>query len=209
MADIHYWLIISAALIACASPGPATLAISSTALAGGRPLALAVAGGIWSGSLIWSVSAAFGLSAIMLANAWLFEVFRYLGAGYLLYLSYRSARSMFQSSTPPTTSVGSQGALLAAYRRGLLIHLTNPKAVLFFGTLYSLMLSPNTSVVSLFSVIAVISCTNGVVFFGYAVLFSNAKIRRGYDQSRRFFDAIFAGFFAFSGFKLWASRIND
>lgn len=208
MADIHYWLIISAALIACASPGPATLAISSTALSGGRPRALAVAAGIWSGSLVWSVSAAFGLSAIMLANAWLFEIFRYLGAGYLLYLSYRSFRSMLQASTP-VTPVASQGALLAAYRRGLLIHLTNPKAVLFFGALYSLMLSPNTAVISLLSVIAVISCTNAVVFFGYAVLFSNAKIRRGYDQSRRFFDAVFAGFFAFAGLKLWVSRIND
>ncbi|MFG1498206.1 LysE family transporter [Saccharospirillum sp. HFRX-1] len=208
MADIHYWLIISAALIACASPGPATLAISSTALSGGRPRALAVAAGIWSGSLVWSVSAAFGLSAIMLANAWLFEIFRYLGAGYLLYLSYRSFRSMLQASMP-VTPVASQGALLAAYRRGLLIHLTNPKAVLFFGALYSLMLSPNTAVISLLSVIAVISCTNAVVFFGYAVLFSNAKIRRGYDQSRRFFDAVFAGFFAFAGLKLWVSRIND
>lgn len=208
MADIHYWLIISAALIACASPGPATLAISSTALSGGRPSALAVAAGIWSGSLVWSVSAAFGLSAIMLANAWLFEVLRYLGAGYLLYLSYRSFRSLLRAPRPQT-SVASQGALLAAYRRGLLIHLTNPKAVLFFGALYSLMLSPNTSVIALFSVIAVISCTNAVVFFGYAVLFSNARIRRGYDQSRRFFDAVFAGFFAFAGIKLWVSRIND
>lgn len=208
MADIHYWLIISAALIACASPGPATLAISSTALDGGRPHALAVAAGIWSGSLIWSISAAFGLGAIMLANAWLFELFRYLGAGYLLYLSYRSFRSMLQSSAL-FAATASQGALVAAYRRGLLIHLTNPKAVLFFGALYSLMLSPQTSVAALVSVIAVVSCTNGVVFFGYALLFSNARVRRGYDQSRRFFDALFAGFFAFAGIKVWMSRLHS
>lgn len=208
MADIHYWLIISAALIACASPGPATLAISSTALDGGRPRALAVAAGIWSGSLIWSISAAFGLGAIMLANAWLFELFRYLGAGYLLYLSYRSLRSMLKSSAA-STATAAQGDLIAAYRRGLLIHLTNPKAVLFFGALYSLMLSPQTSVAALVSVIAVVSCTNGVVFFGYALLFSNARVRRGYDQSRRFFDALFAGFFAFAGIKVWMSRLHS
>lgn len=205
MADVHYWVIISAALLACASPGPATLAISSTALAGGRSRALAVATGIWSGSLIWSVAAAFGLSAIMLANAWLFEVFRYLGASYLLYLSYRSFRSMLSGATPVATAA-SQGALMAAYRRGLLIHLTNPKAVLFFGSLYSLMLSPDISVARLCSVIAVISCTNAGVFFGYALLFSNSRVRHGYDQSRRLFDALFAGFFAFAGIKVWMSR---
>ncbi|MDB2448742.1 LysE family translocator [bacterium] len=207
MADIPYWLIVTAALIACASPGPATLAISNTALAGGRSRALAVASGIWSGSLLWSTSAAFGLSAIMLANAWLFEVFRYLGAGYLLYLSYRSLRSLMRPAVS-SPAIASRGALWAAYRRGLLIHLTNPKAVLFFGALYSLMLNPNTSAAALFSVIIVVSCTNATVFFGYALLFSNARIRRGYDRSRRVFDALFAGFFATAGIKLWLSRLS-
>lgn len=208
MADIQYWLIITAAIIACASPGPATLAISSTALEGGRPRALAVAAGIWSGSLLWSTTAAFGLSAVMLANAWLFEVFRYVGAGYLLYLSFRSVRSLLQPATTSQASAA-KGACLVAYRRGLLIHLTNPKAVLFFGALYSLMLSPQISLAALFSVIAVVSMTNGVVFFGYALLFSNSNIRRGYDRSRRFFDALFAGFFAWAGVKLWLSKLGD
>ncbi|WP_108125182.1 hypothetical protein [Saccharospirillum mangrovi] len=55
MADIHYWLIVAATLIACASPGPATLAISNTALDGGRSRALAVAAGIFTtaGIKLW------------------------------------------------------------------------------------------------------------------------------------------------------------
>ncbi|PTY36110.1 hypothetical protein BGP77_01980 [Saccharospirillum sp. MSK14-1] len=207
MADIPYWLVISAAFLACASPGPATLAISSTAFVSGRSRALAVAGGIWCGSLIWSVSAAFGMGALMLANAWLFDVLRTFGAGYLLYLSYRSFRSMI-ATVPSTQMAGSPQTLAAVYRRGLLIHLTNPKAVLFFGALYSVMLAPNTSIPSLVSVIAVISGTNGVVFFGYAVLFSNARVRHAYDQSKRYFDALFAGLFAYAGIKVWLSRLH-
>jgi len=208
MAEIPFALIVTAALIACASPGPATLAVSSAALSAGRGQALAVAGGIWTGSLLWSSTAAFGLSAIMLANAWLFEVFRYLGSAYLLYLSYRSLRSMLRPAQVSAAPATQPGAVLAAYRRGLLIHLTNPKAVLFFGALYSLMLSPDISVLGLLSVIATISATNAVVFFGYALLFSLARVRRGYDQSRRFFDGLFAGFFAFAGIKIWMSRLS-
>ncbi len=49
------------------------------------------------GSLIWSISAALGLGAIMLANAWVFEIIRYFGAAYLMYLAYKSARSAFSS----------------------------------------------------------------------------------------------------------------
>ena len=67
--DINLPLILVAAFVAGASPGPATLAIAGTSMASGRTSGLALASGITAGSLIWSISAALGLGAIMLANA--------------------------------------------------------------------------------------------------------------------------------------------
>jgi threonine efflux protein len=93
MSDINFPLIMGAALLATASPGPSTLAIAGTAMARGRAQALALVAGIACGSWSWSVAAALGLGAVMQANAWVFEVLRYCGAGYLLFLAYKSARS--------------------------------------------------------------------------------------------------------------------
>lgn len=67
--DVNLSLILMAAFIAMLSPGPATLAIAGTAMSYGRRSALALALGISYGSLIWSVAAAFGLGALMLAHA--------------------------------------------------------------------------------------------------------------------------------------------
>ncbi|MBT8408749.1 MAG: LysE family transporter, partial [Alphaproteobacteria bacterium] len=64
-------------MLAGGSPGPATLGIAGTAMASGRRAALAFALGILAGSASWGIAAALGLSAVMLANVWLFEVVRY------------------------------------------------------------------------------------------------------------------------------------
>ena len=77
--SINLPLILLAAFLSTASPGPATLAIAGTSMSGGRRKGLAMAAGITTGSWIWSISAALGLGTLMLANAWAFETIRYLG----------------------------------------------------------------------------------------------------------------------------------
>lgn len=93
MADINFGIIILAALVAVASPGPATLAIANTSMSLGRKQGAIVALGITTGSLIWSLSAAFGVSALMVAEAWIMTWVRYCGAAYLIFMAWQSAKS--------------------------------------------------------------------------------------------------------------------
>ena len=92
-------LILLGWAIAGGSPGPATLAISGTAMERGRLAGLTIAGGIVAGSACWGVAAGMGMSAVMLANAWIFEVVRYAGAAYLLWLAIKSLRRALKSGT--------------------------------------------------------------------------------------------------------------
>ena len=95
--EVNLPLILLAALIASISPGPATLALAGTSMASGRTSGLALASGITTGSLMWSLAAALGLGAVTLANAWVFELIRYFGAAYLMYLALKAARSALSS----------------------------------------------------------------------------------------------------------------
>ena len=72
--EVNLTLILLAAFVASISPGPATLALAGRSMASGRKSGLALASGITTGSLTWSVAAALGLGAVMLANAWVFEL---------------------------------------------------------------------------------------------------------------------------------------
>lgn len=207
MHDINLFLILGAALLAGASPGPATLAIASTSMQQGRAAGLALAAGITTGSFIWSVSAAFGLAALMQANVWVFETIRYFGAGYLLYLALRSARSALHRGDP--VGVASQTpSLRAAYAKGLALHLTNPKAILFFGALYAIGLPAGTPASGLITVILAVGLQSCIVFHGYALMFSNAALTRGYLRLRRPLEALFAVAFATAGWRILTARIE-
>ncbi|WP_147112924.1 LysE family translocator [Tateyamaria sp. syn59] len=206
MTDINLPLILLAALLASASPGPATLTIAGTSMASGRRSGLAVASGVTTGSFMWSVSAAFGLGAIMLANVWLFEIVRYAGATYLGWLAIKSARSAWLGAAlkmPPVTARSVRGH----YAKGLALHLTNPKAILFFGALYSVGVPPGTPVTSLITIILAVGALSFTVFHGYALIFSSAPLTRAYARAKRGFETVFALFFGAAALRILTARL--
>jgi threonine efflux protein len=209
MEEINFLLIIASAIAAIASPGPATLAIAGASMSHGRYPGLSLAAGVLTGSLFWSISAAFGLAAILHANVWVFEILRYCGALYLLYLAFKSLRSAFSSSqlTLPE-NYSATATAKENYFRGLLIHLTNPKAILFFGSLYSIGVPATAQPIALLSVILAVGVVSSFIFLGYAFLFSNGTARRIYLKSKVVFESIFSLFFGVAGFKLLTSEIG-
>lgn len=208
MQEIHYGLILIAAFIATASPGPATLAIASTSMNSGRRHGIAMALGILTGSLVWSFLAAFGMAAVMYANVWLFDIFRYFGAAYLLFLAYKSFKSVL-SPKKLTLESTETFSVRKDYLRGLAIHLMNPKAILFFGALYSMGVPNTVGIDGLLSIILLIGMQSACLFLGYAVLFSCAPVRDFYLKMRRFFDFVFAFFFGAAGIKIFMSKLSD
>lgn len=204
--DINLALILLAALVASASPGPATLAIAGTSMSSGRKSGLALASGITTGSLIWSFSAAMGLGTIMLANVWAFEIVRYLGAAYLIFLAIKSAKSALSRDEIKTRTI--QGNRKALFSKGLALHITNPKAILFFGSLYSIGVPSDASIYQLLMVIGAVGVQSVIVFHGYAVLFSTASLARLYVKLRRYFEGLFAIGFGLAGLKIVTARLQ-
>ena len=142
-----------------------------------------------------------------MANAWVFEVVRYAGAGYLLFLAYKSARSAL-TRHEVNTSVVVAATLRQAYVKGLALHLTNPKAVLFFGSLYAVGIPAGSPPEALATVIAAIGAQSFVVFHGYALIFSSGVTTRAYTRLRRGFEAMFAVGFGAAGLKVLTTRIQ-
>jgi len=202
-----FGLILLAALLASASPGPATLAIAGTSMESGRKRGLAMALGITTGSWVWSIGAAMGLSALMLSHAWAFEIMRYVGAGYLLYLAFKSAKSAMRSDVIKAKGLTIESSKVA-YLKGLGLHLTNPKAILFFGALYAIGMPANATVSDLILVIVGIGFQSVIVFCSYAVLFSTAGMMTQYTKLRRWFEGVFAIMFGFASLKILTTRLS-
>ena len=204
--DVNLVVILLAALAASLSPGPASLAIAGTSMARGRRAGLFLTLGIMVGSLAWSIAAALGLGAIMLANAWVFEIIRYAGAAYLIFLAYKSARSALSTRNVETKAIG--GNPMALVTRGAALHITNPKSILFFGALYSMGIPADASPMQLATVVGAVGLQATVVYSGYAVLFSAPAMTRLYLKLRHWFEGAFAIGFGLAGLKVATARLQ-
>lgn len=195
-------VIVGGWVLAGGSPGPATLAISGTAMGQGRRAGLMIAAGVVTGSACWGIAAALGFSAVMMANAWLFEMLRYAGAGYLLYLAVKSLRSAWRGGAVAVQPAGPGGGVFV---KGMLLHLTNPKAILSWGSVYAIALAPGAPLGAVWTLFGVLICASVTVFFGYALLFSAPPIARAYARSRRWFELAFGALFGGASLKILTS----
>lgn len=194
-------------ILAGGSPGPATMGIAGTSMSRGRRAGLAFALGICAGSAVMGIAAALGLSAIMLSHGWLFEVIRYAGVAYLSWLAVKALRRAISPGDPELGHPVS-GSLSTVFAKGMGIHLTNPKAILSWGSIYALVAPADASVLLLLGFFALLYSGSLLVFVGYAFLFSSQPAVSVYRRSRRWFDLAFAGFFGLASWKILTARIG-
>ena len=194
-------------ILAGGSPGPATMGIAGTAMTSGRTSALAFALGILAGSASWGIAAALGLSAIMLANAWIFELIRYAGAAYLGWLAIKALKN---AANPAAAKMGTpfSGSATSLFSKGAAIHITNPKAILSWGSIYAIVAPSDATPGLLFGYFGLLYAGSILIFIGYAFLFSSPAMVRGYARARRWFDLAFAGFFGFASFKILTAKLQ-
>lgn len=129
MLDLHNLsLFIIAALVLLVIPGPSVLYVITRSIDQGRVAGIVSVLGNALGSLILSVAAAVGLSAILVSSAIAFNVVKYLGAAYLVYLGI--SRLLIKEAQSVITV--SRQRLSKIFTQGMIVAVLNPKTALFF-----------------------------------------------------------------------------
>ncbi|MGH1543789.1 MAG: LysE family translocator [Arenicella sp.] len=127
-------------------PGPAVLLTLARASASGTRAGIATALGIALGDVVHTVMAIIGISAIIMASAFLFSLIKYMGAIYLVYLGLRALLEKVECSN---CSVGAPIKPSAAFRQAVLAEVLNPKSALFFLAFLPQFVKPENGSVSL------------------------------------------------------------
>jgi threonine/homoserine/homoserine lactone efflux protein len=122
------WLFSLAALALLAIPGPSVLYIVTQSAERGRRVGLAAVAGVHLGSLVHVAAATAGLSALVVASALAFNVVKYGGAAYLVYLGVRKLLERDREEDVETEPEPLRRALV----RGVVVNVLNPKTALFF-----------------------------------------------------------------------------
>ena len=206
MLDMSIITVLLIVFVGQASPGPATLTIAATAMGQSRGHGVALAFGILTGSLIWSGAAALGLATLMIHFDWMLTLLKYVGGAYLLWLGYRSWMSSHREvqadlAVEPADVVSYQ----RSYWKGFAIHITNPKAIMMFASLYSFGLPAGATSHTVWLIFLLVAIQSALVNLGYAFLFSTGTIRKGYLKLKRPLDRVIAICFGAAGGKILVS----
>ena len=188
-------------VVLCFTPGPAVLLIVSQAMKRGFRRSLRGALGICTGNGIYFVLSAAGLGALLVASRTVFEVIKWIGAGYLIFMGLRMILTK-KEEVPDEPRVAARDD---SFRQALFVQLANPKAVVFFTALLPQFIDPKGPIALQFFVLGVIST---VIEFPVLAIYGFAadKGRAMYARHTRWIERIAGGWLVAAGAKLAATR---
>ena len=140
----QFFIIAVAHLLAVISPGPDFIVVTKQSFKYGRKLAFFTTIGIALGILIHVFYSLVGISYIIKNNLMIFNSMKYLGGLYLCYLGLNTFFSLKTTLGTSKVNYKSESKISSSFILGFMTNVLNPKASLFFLSLFTLLIEPNT-----------------------------------------------------------------
>jgi RhtB (resistance to homoserine/threonine) family protein len=132
----NFYLFVLMCILLIILPGPDTAIATKNTISVGKSGGIKTALGTCCALLIHTSAAVLGLSAIIVKSAYLFSVFKYVGAVYLIYLGVKTLWSLKKKEVAASveTNTNSQVVNRSCFKQGFLTNILNPKVAVFFLT---------------------------------------------------------------------------
>lgn len=194
-------------IVALMSPGPDFFFVSQTAVSRSRKEAMMGVLGITAGVMVWAGVALLGLHLILEKMAWLHNIIMVGGGLYLCWMGYQMLRGALKkevaSAPAPHIELATGGR---SFLKGLLTNLANPKAIIYFGSVFSLFVSDSVGSAERWGIFVLIVLETFAWFSIVASLFALPAMRSGYQRLAKWIDGFAGALFAGFGIHLIISR---
>ncbi|MFL9871830.1 LysE family translocator [Paraburkholderia megapolitana] len=175
-------------ILAVISPGPDFAMITRNSYAYGRRSGLISALGVALGVQLHVLYTVLGIAVVIAHSPVLFLVMKFLGAGYLIYIGYRSLTN--KSRLTLDLSTGHRLGMWVAFRNGFLTNALNPKTMLFVVSSYTQIVKPGSPLAIDFAYGAFMSLAHLAWFSLVAIFFSSEVLRQAMLERQRIVDRI-------------------
>lgn len=176
-------------VLAVISPGADFAMVTRSSYAQGRKAGLAAAIGIALGVQVHVLYTVLGIAVIISQSPVLFMAMKVVGAGYLIYLGYKSLTNTSRIHLDGLAQ-GGQASVLQALRTGFLTNALNPKTMLFVVSAYTQVVQPGSPLALDFAYGAFMSFAHWLWFSLVAVFFSSAVLRKAMIERQLMVDRV-------------------
>lgn len=204
-------LISSIHLLAAASPGPDFVLVSQQTLTQGKKAGLLCSVGIALGLSIHIIYSALGLAAVIASSETALWIIKLLGGCYLLYLGMKGIKakaSLDIGNINKNMLKADQKSVLKNIGLGFLCNALNPKAPIYFVALFTLVLSPDTSLLHLCIYGLWMMMIQLLWFSCVTLLLSRPRVSRTFQKLGHWLDRILGVAMIVMGIKIITTKIN-
>jgi threonine/homoserine/homoserine lactone efflux protein len=185
-------------LLAVISPGPSFLITARTAVAQSRMDGIKVALGLGAGTAVWSSAALLGLNAVFHALPAVFMAMKILGAVFLMWIAWQ----IFRHAAEPLKLDESAPKLINPFVKGFLTQISNPKVMVFFGSIFIAMLPAQVPWWMTLLLIAIVSFNEVWWYTVVALFFGTGPVRSFYLKAKVWIDRVTGLFLGALGLRL-------
>jgi RhtB (resistance to homoserine/threonine) family protein len=179
-------------LLGVMSPGPDFAVVVRNSLIYTRKIGVLTAIGVSLGILVHLTYIFLGLGVVISKTVWLFALFKYLGAAYLMYIGIKGLLAKKQTTNYDGAHSSQEISSFKAINTGFLTNALNPKAMFFFLSLISaFILGKPPIIVAIYGAIIFVSTLLWFVFV--AMCFSNARLRSFFKNFQYLIERITGG----------------
>jgi RhtB (resistance to homoserine/threonine) family protein len=189
-------------LLAAVSPGPDFVMAVKNSLVYSRRTGIFTAIGIGLGIGVHILYCAAGIGYIISKSVLIFNIIRYLGAAYLIYMGIMSFISKGTNIDIENTKTLKDKTRIEALKTGFLTNVLNPKATLFFLGLFTFVVKPDTPL-SVIAILSLIMIFTAIAWFTIvAMFFTQKKVQRTFAKAEKYFNRVFGSLLVLLGIKI-------
>ena len=195
-------------LLAVASPGPDFAVVIRESVNHGRRAGIFTALGVGCAIFLHVAYSLLGIGLIVSQSLVLFSLLKWLAAAYLLYVGIRALRA--QPADPALLEALADGhgrSGRGAFASGFLTNALNPKATLFFLSLFTVVIDPHTPRLIQAGYGLYLAGATAMFFCGVALLFSQSRVRAGFARLGHWFDRVMGAVLIALGVRLALSEL--
>ncbi|PCI25421.1 amino acid transporter [Candidatus Peregrinibacteria bacterium] len=180
-------------LLAVMSPGPDFIVAVQNSISYSRKAGIWTAVGFGLGVIVHIFYSIAGLAIVISQSIVLFNVIKLMGAAYLVYIGVKSMTSKSEEIDIEEGLEKKQISSFEAIKMGFLTNVLNPKVTLFFLSLFTMVISPDTPM-SILTILSLIIIMNTILWFSLlAIFFTQKKVRNIYHKFEGVFNKTFGG----------------
>jgi len=182
-------IIIGITLLVVVTPGPDMIIVMRNTIIGGRGAGLQTSLGILSGNLVHIAYCVVGIGWLISQSIVAFSILKFAGAAYLIYLGVTSFRTSSTSLDINTSST--EVSKRTWFLQGFINNVLNPKGALFFLGVFTMIITPETSIAATFLLVGVMMFICAAFWLFFVSTLDHPAVRQYIERFQRMTSKVF------------------